>query len=426
VSVSIQEADAADVPAAPTSARSRLAFRPESLPELELLLCCARRQSDAGLSARIGELLEERVDWHVLLSLANAHGLSPLLYWHLCRNFSQVVPAVVGETLQHSFQGNVWRNLSLTLELARILKLLASKNISICPFKGPTLAEALYGNIALRQCSDLDFFIRPNDVPAAVETLVCEGYSPVLQLTPAQQTALVRSHYEFGLISPGGVLIEFQWAIVPRYFSLSFGTEQFWQDLRTIRIGGVDALTLSPEDLLLILCIHGGKHRWNRLVWLSDIAEIIQQHADLDWDHILREARAHRAERMLLLGLSLTQKLLRTPLPENINLLAEDKSVVSLNSQVCQALIRPSEPSELAAHLFLIRTREHWIDRVRYILRFILTPASVEWSLVRLPRIFSPLYSALRITRGFLKLGTLARRWARKRRGNLGGRAADL
>ena len=406
----------ADIPVARTSARDHFPFPLEAVPALELLLCCARRQLDAGLSARIRELLEQRVDWDVLLSLANAHGLSPLLHWNLWRNFSQLLPPAAGKAVQDSFQCNARRNLLLVLELVDILRLLASKNISVVPFKGPTLAEALYGNIALRQCSDLDLFIRPDDLAAGIETLVSEGYSPVLQLTPPQQTALVRSHYEYGLVSPSGTLIEFQWGIVPRYFSLPFGTEQLWQDLRTSQIGGADILALSPENLLLVLCIHGGKHLWNRLVWLSDIAEIIQLHADLDWDYAVRQARAHHAERMLLLGLSLTHTVFGTALPENIHLcLAEDNRVMSLNKEVCQTLVRTSKTGELAAHVLLIRTRERWIDKIHYVLRFIFTPASVEWSLIRLPKIFFPLYSVLRVARGFLKIGILAGRWARKR-----------
>ena len=406
----------ADIPVARTSARSHVPFPVEAVPVLELLLCCARRQLNAGLYARVGELLEQRVDWDVLLSLANAHGLSPLLYWNLWRNFSQLLPPAVGKAIQDSFQSNARRNLLLVLELVDILRLLASKDISVVPFKGPPLAEALYGNIALRQCSDLDLFIRPDDLAAGIKTLVSEGYRSGLQLSPPQQTALTRSHYEYGLVSPSGVLIEFQWAIVPRYFSIPFGTEQLWQGLRTIRIGGVDALALSPENLLLILCIHGSKHLWNRLVWLSDISELIQLHTDLDWEHVLRQACAVRAERMLLLGLSLTHTLFGTALPEDIRRrLAEDKTAASLNQQVCQSLIRASETGELAAHVFLIKTREHWMDKIRYVLRFILTPASVEWSLVSLPKILFPLYSALRIARGVLKVGILTRRWARKR-----------
>ena len=417
----------ADISVARTSARNHFPFPLGAVPALELLLCCAGRQLDTGRSARVGELLERRVDWDVLLSLADAHGLSPLLYWNLGRNFSQLLPPAIGKAIQDSFQSNARRNLFLVLELVDVLRLLASKNISVVPFKGPPLAEALYGNIALRQCCDLDLFIRPDDLAAGIKTLVSEGYSPVLQLSPPQQTALVRSHYEYGLVSPSGTLIEFQWAIVPRYFSLPLGTEQLWQGLRTIQIGGVDVLALSPENLLLVLCIHGGKHQWNRLVWLSDIAEIIQLHADLDWDYAVRQARVHRAERMLLLGLSLTHTVFGTVLPENISVrLTDDKSVVSLNRQVCQTLIRGSEPGELAAHVFLIRTRERWIDKIRYILRFTLSPTNVEWSLVRLPKIFFPLYSALRITRGFLKVGTLARRWVGKRTGSVDSRADDL
>ena len=421
MSVSFQEGTpvtgfSADFSVAGTSSRHPVPFRVETLPGLELLLCCARRRLDADLFARVGELLEQRLDWDVLLSLANAHGLSPLLYWHLGRNFSPLLPSSVAEGLQDLFQHNARRNLLLTLELVNLLKLLASKNIAVVPFKGPTLAEALYGNIALRQCTDLDIFIRPDDLAAGIKTLVSEGYTPGFQLSPPQQAAWGRSHYEYGLLSPSGALIEFQWAIVPRYFSLPLSTEQLWQGLRTIQIGGVDVPALSPENLLLVLCIHGGKHQWNRLVWLSDIAEIIQLHADLDWDHAVRQARAHHAERMLLLGLSLIHTVFGTGLPENIHLcLAEDRAVISLNKQVCQTLVRTSETGEMAAHAFLMRTRERWIDKVHYVLRFILTPTSEEWSLVSLPKIFFPLYSVLRVARGFLKIGILAGRWARKR-----------
>jgi hypothetical protein len=419
--MSVQEGKAstgflADIPPKMTASRHLLPFDMETLPELELLLCCARRRLDADLSARVGELLEQRLDWDVLLSLANTHGLSPLLCWHLGSNFSQLLPSKIAESLRDLLQQNARQNLHLIHELVKILKLLASKNILVVPFKGPTLAEALYGNVALRQFGDLDLFIRPNDLPVAMETLVSEGYSPVLPLTPPQQTALVRSRYECGLLSPSGALVEFQWAIVPRYFSLPLSSEQLWRDLRTIQIAGVEALALSPENLLLILCIHGGKHLWNRLVWLSDIAELIQLHADLDWKHVLRQACAVRAERMLLLGLSLTHTLFGTALPEDIRRrLAEDKTAASLNQQVCQSLVRASATGELAAHAFLIKTREHWMDKIRYVLRFILTPARVEWSLVSLPKILFPLYSALRIARGVFKVGILTRRWARKR-----------
>lgn len=387
----------------------------ETLPELGLLLCCARGRLDTDLSARVGKLLDRGLDWDVLLALANAHGLSPLLYWHLESNFSQFLPTAVAEALRDFYQHNARHNLLLVGELVNLLKLLASRDISLVPFKGPTLAEAVYGNVALRECSDLDLFIRPNDLPAAIETLVSEGYRPVLQLTPPQQTALIRSHYEYGLLSPTGALIEFQWAIVPRYFSLPLGTEQLWQDLRTVRIGGVEALALSPENLLLILCIHGGKHLWNRLVWLSDISGLIQLHPGLDWEYVLRQARAGRAERLLLLGLSLAHTVFGTPLPEKIYIrLAADRTVASLKQQVCQTLVCASGPGELATHVFLIRTREHWFDKIRYVVRFIFTPASVEWSFVDLPKLLFPLYSVLRVVRGFVKLSLLIPRWARK------------
>ncbi|MBD3790221.1 MAG: nucleotidyltransferase family protein, partial [Campylobacterales bacterium] len=48
------------------------------------------------------------------------------------------------------------RNMLMSAELLRIMKLLEANNIEALAFKGPALAQMAYGNITMRQFGDLD------------------------------------------------------------------------------------------------------------------------------------------------------------------------------------------------------------------------------------------------------------------------------
>ena len=47
---------------------------------------------------------------------------------------------------------------------------------------------------------------------------------------------------------------------------------------------------LTPEDLLLILCVHGGKHVWECLKWLVDVRELVDRFPQLDYDALIQRA----------------------------------------------------------------------------------------------------------------------------------------
>jgi hypothetical protein len=57
---------------------------------------------------------------------------------------------VPGWALRQQDKFNAHRALWLTVELLNIHKHRAARGIEVLPYKGPTLAESLYGNVALR------------------------------------------------------------------------------------------------------------------------------------------------------------------------------------------------------------------------------------------------------------------------------------
>ena len=382
------------------------ALAPIDRPEGELLLCCARICEDSERAARIRALLGREIDWSYLLSTALPHGMMPLLYWHLNATCSDAVPKTAMEQLRGHFHDNTRRNLFLTGELLRLLNLFEAQGISAIPYKGPALAASVYGNIALRNFSDLDVLVHRQVVPRAKELLISSGYQPAHQLTNAQEAAFLQYECEHLFTRDDGAsIVELHWEIMPRRLSFPLDTELLWERLGSISFGGKVVPTLSPEDLLLILCAHGSKHLWERLAWICDVTGLIQAHWGMDWEWVVQQADTLGGSRMLSLGLLLARDLLGATLPEEVSQKVQADPVSrSLAADVRERLFseadgQPGIFEDSMFHPFCLRVRERLRDRVRYCIRSAMTPGEADWEFLSLPPLFSSLYYVLRPVR---------------------------
>jgi hypothetical protein len=382
-----------------------------SRPEIELLLCCARSSRDPETADRIGALLEEKMDWEYLLRKAGEHGMRPLLYWHLDAARPELVPEAILEQLRNHFRANNMHNLSLTAELLRLLEAFKARELSAVPFKGPVLSASAYGNLALREFVDLDILVRKRDIPEARESLLSIGYRQLTRLlTDAQEAAFLESRREYVFARTDGAVVELHWAVAPRLHSFSLDTGRLWERLGEISLGGNTLLTLSPEDSLLILCMHGSKHLWHRLAWVCDVAELIRaSEAEMDWEWLMGQASASGGERMLLLGLFLANDLLGAPLPKGILRRAQtDPAVKTLAARVRELLFQDVDEIRGALEgplgefsfnprfiAFRVKMRERLRDKVRYLIHAILVPPVEERNFLPLPRFFAPFYYVL-------------------------------
>jgi len=57
------------------------------------------------------------------------------------------------------------------------------------------------------------------------------------------------------------------------------------------------------------------RHRWERLTWLCDVAEIMRLRPEMDWDVVIARSQVLICQRMLFLGVLLAHRLLDAPLP---------------------------------------------------------------------------------------------------------------
>ncbi len=344
--------------------------------EFQLLLACCSllKSEDADVRSKI----QPSLDWGQVLRLAEHHNVVPLVYQAL-REISDGMPAAILDELHTRYQSNARKNLRFTAELVRILDCLESHGIAAIPFKGPVLAEAIYGNLALREFSDLDILVRRGDFLRAKEAVRELGFRPGWCLSDAEERAYLTSGYECAFDGPAGRnLLELQ--------------SRF--DLANRSVG-----TLSPEDLLLSLSVHAAKHAWIRLCWLRDIAGVVQSEA-INWERVWREANRLGVERILGINLRLANLLLDAGAP-----LFEGPSDHAEIDALCERVAADMPSSEecntksLDYFRLMLRLRERRSDRARFALRLLFTPSVGEWSVVRLPGPLFPLYRLIRLVR---------------------------
>jgi len=91
--------------------------------------------------------------------------------------------------------------------------------------------------------------------------------------------------------------------------------EDLYARKRHVPLESRDVPAVCLEDELVLNCIHGAKHFWERLMWPADIAAIVARHPEIAWECVRQAARDVGAERMLHVGLLLSESLLGVAVP---------------------------------------------------------------------------------------------------------------
>jgi hypothetical protein len=302
--------------------------------------------------------------------------------------------------LQQGYEANARQTLWLTRELLRILGHLESCGINALPYKGPVLAEILYGNVALRQFSDLDVLIHAADVAKAKAAVLELGYKTTLELTPREERAYLNSGYEYAFDSSHGQnLLEMQWQILPHFYSVGFDVDEFFDRATRVSLGGHSVRALCAEDLMLVLCVHAAKHAWMQLSWLCDISELAQS---VDWTVVQERAQRLGVQRIVAVTFVLAHRLFGTALPQPVpGQIQEDPTVEDLAEKIQPIIMQETEydTDSLGYFRLMMDLRERWQDRLSFLWRLALTPSVGEWSAIRLPGPLFPLYRIVRLMR---------------------------
>jgi hypothetical protein len=280
---------------------------PPFTPEQEILLWAIR--VDHTKDQRVAEILTAGVEWGYIRETAIQHGIIPLLYKRLKEEMADLVPLDELSTLRTLFMENAVKNIQMTQRLLEVLDILVDSGVDAMPFKGPVLAVQAYGDLSLRSFCDLDLLIHTNDLSRVYQILTDQGSIPN---NPVVQTGINRVldiiyrkdiHFSFH-----DYPLEVHWKIIERLYAVPLDMDQIWNRSLPIFINSQKIKTLSPEDMVIILCFHGLKHEWQNLKWLADLIHLVSNNSDINWHDLFMRTGNMGLKRIVLIGLLLAHK----------------------------------------------------------------------------------------------------------------------
>ena len=283
--------------------------------EEQILLAVARRELEPRDMKELREVVRGPLDWDYLLATAFSHGLIPLLQKNLTVAATDLVPAPVLARMKRESVANSQSVLHLIGKQLKVYRVLQDHGIGVAIFKGAVLAQMAYGEVGLRQAGDIDILIDRQHFNEARSLLESLGYQMTPQLTAAQMASHLSFHCEIPFMRDDWfTIVDLHWGLAPRSFVFGLEAGAVMSRLQTVSLAGTEVETFSIEDMVLYQSMHGAKHLWHRLEWITSLAELIRASRDLDWDIVIQRAEAAHATRMLALGLRL-KLLLMSPFP---------------------------------------------------------------------------------------------------------------
>jgi len=305
------------------------------------------------------------------------------------------------EHLKTHFHENAHKNLMFMGELIKILELFKSNEITAIPYKGPILAIQAYGNLAFREFDDLDIFIKKSDVIRIKNLLINEGYKTDFYLNEIQEENYLKSQKNLVLLNNKlGFYIELHWKLSGNFFSFSSTPESLMSDNpKSIQFNNNEILTFSPENQLVILCIHAAGHHWSRLLWLCDIAELIKNY-NLNWKIITDKIKQLNIKRIFNINLILANEILGAEIPKQISKnIHQDISTIKLSNKFKESIFSENlnSPTLYRWIKFHLKIRENLNNGLTDLIKYATIPSIEELEKLKLPdtRLY-PIYFVFR------------------------------
>lgn len=285
----------------------------------EALRYCLGTGTDGKNTARLHRLLPS--DWDSLIEQSSWHSVMPLLY----QSAKALGPGIsiadsVLQRLREKYLHSALENLRRYRQLSELLRALQSDGIPVIALKGAHLAKVVYGNIALRPMSDIDLLVKKEDLPGVEEKMFGLGYGYGPFAFANKSWIAERTGNLAYMPAKNGAVVEIHWSIGPTS-PFNIDTEGLWERARPTTINGTPVSVLSPEDLLLHLCLHTSFQNAfvTGLLPFCDIVKTIRHYRDeLDWEEVQRRVSQWDVARPVYLTLNLARELLRAAVPDEL------------------------------------------------------------------------------------------------------------
>ena len=301
-----------------------------------LLLDCLKTSSELITTDRLRPLKSK--DWANFLNLASEQRIRPLLYHQMKqRELVRLFPENVVQDLRSAYKNTTTRNLILLRELHNISKAFQESGIAVIVLKGMHLLNQVYGNISLREMTDIDLLVNLESLGRSAHILENLGFEARYPYSISSEVATTKHLPAY--IKQGIGSIELHWALTDPDQEFFIDTTGLWERSIPAKIPGTQALVLSIEDLLLHLCLHTSYvHQFSFGLRPScDITQLFSVFSNaLDWEQLIARAKQWNIQRGVYLALKIAKDLIGA---EIHNESLETLKPASINDAILQTAI---------------------------------------------------------------------------------------
>jgi len=342
------------------------------------LCACA---SPSPESARRIAALAANLDWELTLELAAEHSVLGVVAARLKETGYSGMPAGTWQKFQDSLRTQHLFTLSMTAELFAILEEFGRAGIESLLVKGPLVSLLAYDNPGVRSYVDLDLLVRDEAILPASRILTALGF---VADVPEEAILAGKIPGEYLFNRRGSQqIIELHTEKTFRYYPRPMRIEDLYARQRRMALEGREIPALCLEDELVLNCIHGAKHFWERLMWPADIAAIVARHPEIVWESVGQAARDVGAARMVNVGLLLAESLLGVPVPAAMAARTyEDDAAREMVRQVEGWLpsAGSAPPPLLQRAMFRLKMGGGGITGLSYLGRLSFSPTEEDWA----------------------------------------------
>lgn len=257
----------------------------------------------------IDENEAELIQTTFFLKLIREHRLIQIIYPKLF--IETKIPKKFKDELRKELSFVKFEMLRMYAELINVTCVFKGEGIDLTVLKGPVLSKQLYNDIALRKCKDLDVLVSKKDLSKALSVLKKLGYLELQHSHSSlkQEELYHENFHDYELYNPEkDVYLELHWFLFsPMVFPSEINTFFSFEKYDDTTLKGVTVLVQS--DNLLYLAIHGGHHRWKRLIWSFDFAALLNKSTKEDVLRAYQKSKLIKGEFFFLEALFLVDKL---------------------------------------------------------------------------------------------------------------------
>ncbi len=226
--------------------------------EDRLLLLCARQDlTPEHQTAAAAICAGGPIRWQHLLATAERHGVLPIVGSNLQRCGAPLPAAVAGRLELAIFENAALKERDAD-RLAAGLAALREVELEALLLKGTALDVLVYDEPWVAVSKDIDLSLRP----------IGTGWAKGKGREKEVRRALYTQGVECDLEGHHDVTLN---GLLPLDF------DRIWREARPLSFRGQPAWVMSPEDLLVSLCVNACRKRFFRLKGLFDVAETVRR-----------------------------------------------------------------------------------------------------------------------------------------------------